>query len=317
LNPVGNLPLPLLLAAMSKSDLQHRLSPTALARISRLEVEARHVVEGFITGQHRSPFFGQSIEFAQHREYVPGDDIRRIDWKVWSKTDKYYLKLYEEETNLRTTLLVDGSESMQFSSGKITKYDYACSIAAALAYLLLRQQDAVSVSVFDEDLRVRAPSRSNQNHLGAILSVLAIDKPRSKTNMYGILRKVADEKSQKGMVVLVSDFLTDREELFKGLKMLRQRGHDVLLFHVLDDEELDFTFAGTTKFEGFEDAGSMTCDPKSLRDGYLRALHSFLEELRRRSAQNIIDYQVIRTSAPLDAVLRHYMNHRLGMGVKR
>lgn len=302
---------------MSRSDLEHRLSPEALARISRLEVQARHVVEGFITGLHRSPFFGQSIEFVQHREYVPGDDIRRIDWKVWSKTDKYYLKLYEEETNLRTTLLVDGSESMQFGSGKITKYDYACSIAAALAYLLLRQQDAVSVSVFDEELRVRAPSRSSQNHLGTILSVLAIDKPRSKTDMYGILRKVADEKSQKGMVVLISDFFADRDDLFKGLKMLRQRGHDVLLFHVLDDEELDFTFAGTTKFEGLEQTGDVTCDPKSLRDGYLDAMQAFLEDLRRRSAQNVIDYQTIRTSTPLDAALRHYMNHRLGMGAKR
>lgn len=302
---------------MVKSPTEQRLSPEALARISRLEVQARHVVEGFITGLHRSPFYGQSIEFVQHREYVPGDDIRRIDWKVWSKTDKYYLKLYEEETNLRTTILVDGSESMQYRSGDASKYDYACSVAAALAYLLLRQQDAVSVSVFDEELRVRAPSRSSQQHLGTILSVLAIDKPSRKTDTYGILRKVADEKSQKGMVVLISDFFTNRDDLFKGLKLLRQRGHDVLLFHVLDDEELDFSFAGTTRFEGLEEAGTITCDPKSLREGYLQAMHSFLEDLRRRSAQNTIDYQTIRTSTPLDAALRHYMNHRLGMGVKR
>lgn len=302
---------------MAKSQTEQRLSPEALARISRLEVQARHVVEGFITGLHRSPFYGQSIEFVQHREYVPGDDIRRIDWKVWSKTDKYYLKLYEEETNLRTTILVDGSESMQFRSGKSSKYDSACSIAAALAYLLLRQQDAVSVSVFDEELRVRAPSRSSQQHLGTILSVLAIDTPGHKTDMYGILRKVADEKSQKGMVVLISDFFTDRDDLFKGLKLLRQRGHDVLLFHILDDEELDFTFAGTTRFEGMEEAGNITCDPKSLREGYLNAMQVFLEDLRRRSAQNTIDYQTIRTSTPLDASLRYYMNHRLGMDAKR
>ncbi|WP_437228050.1 DUF58 domain-containing protein [Planctomicrobium sp. SH661] len=302
---------------MSQPEIERRLTPEALARIARLEVQARHVVEGFISGQHRSPFFGQSIEFVQHREYVPGDDIRRIDWKVWSKTDKYYLKLYEEETNLRTTILVDGSESMQFGSGKSTKYDYASSVAAALTYLLLRQQDAVSLAVFDEELRSRAPSRSSQNHLGTILSVLAIDTPRRKTDMLGILKRVADEKSQKGMVVLISDFFTDREELFKGLKLLRQRGHDVLLFHVLDDEEMDFTFAGTTKFEGMEGAGDVTCDPKSLRDGYLAALQTFLEELRRRCAHNVIDYQTIRTSTPLDAALRHYMNHRIGMGAKR
>lgn len=290
-----------------------RLPSEAVSRIARLEVQARHLVEGFLSGQHRSPFFGQSIEFAQHREYVPGDDIRRVDWKVWSKTDRYYLKLYEEETNLRTTILVDASESMQFGSSDVTKFDYACSIAAALAYLLLRQQDAVSLAVFDEEVRIRAPSRSHQNHLGTILSVLAVEQPKKKTDMLKLLRTVADEKAQKGMVVLVSDLLADRALLFKGLRLLRQRGHDVLLFHVLDDEELDFTYAGTTRFEGLEVTGTLTCDPKSLRDGYLAAMQAFLEEVRRECARNVIDYQTIRTSTPLDAALRHYMNHRVGL----
>ncbi|WP_437187150.1 DUF58 domain-containing protein [Planctomicrobium sp. SH668] len=302
---------------MSKSDLEHRLSPEALARINRLEIQARHVVEGFISGQHRSPFFGQSIEFVQHREYVAGDDIRRVDWKVWSKTDKYYLKLYEEETNLRTTIVVDASESMQFGKKDNSKFDYACSIAAALTYLLLRQQDAVSLSIFDENIRTRLPSRSSQNHLGSILSVLAVERPTRKTDMLGTLRKIADEKSQKGMVVLISDFFTDREDLFKGLKLLRQRGHDVLLFHILDDEELDFTYSGTTKFEGLESSGDVTCDPRSLRDGYLAAMNAFVDDLRRRCAQNVVDYQLIRSSTPLDAALRHYMNNRVGMGAKR
>jgi len=294
-------------------DHDHRPEPEVLARISRLEVQARQVVEGFISGQHRSPFFGQSIEFAQHREYVPGDDIRRIDWKVWSKTDKYYLKLYEEETNLRTTILVDASESMQFGAGNQTKYDYACSLAATLTYLLLRQQDAVSLAVFDEQIRTRAPSRSSQNHLGTILSVLAVEKPGRKTDMFSLLRTVADEKSQKGMVILISDFFTDRTQLFKGLNLLRMRGHDILLFHVLDDQELDFHFTGITRFEGLEDAGTLTCDPKTLREGYLAAMQTFLDELRRSCARSVIDYQVIRTSMPLDAALRHYMNHRVGL----
>lgn len=296
-----------------KPNHKDRLPSEAVSRIARLEVQARHLVEGFLSGQHRSPFFGQSIEFAQHREYVPGDDIRRVDWKVWSKTDRYYLKLYEEETNLRTTILVDASESMQFGSGDVTKFDYACSIAAALAYLLLRQQDAVSLAVFDEEVRIRAPSRSHQNHLGTILSVLAVEQPKKKTDMLKLLRTVADEKAQKGMVVLVSDLLADRAQLFKGLRLLRQRGHDVLLFHVLDDEELDFTYAGTTRFEGLEETGTLTCDPKSLRDGYLAAMQAFLEEVRRECARNVIDYQTIRTSTPLDAALRHYMNHRVGL----
>lgn len=292
----------------------HRLlDPEAVGRIARLELEARHVVEGFLSGLHRSPYFGQSIEFVQHREYVPGDDVRRIDWKAWSKTDKYYLKQYEEETNLRTTLLVDASESMQFGSGEKTKFDYACSIAACLSYLLLRQQDAVSVTTFDEQLRNRVPSRSQQTHLNAILAALDVAQPASKTDMFGILRQVADEKSQKGMVVLISDLFTPRESLFRGLRLLRKRGHDVLIFHVLDDQELDFDFNGTTRFEGLEDAGELTCDPAALRGGYLAAMEAFLDEVRRRCARNVIDYQTIRTSQHLDAVLRHYLNHRIGM----
>lgn len=297
---------------MAKS-FDDQLPPEAISRISRLEIQARQVVEGFLSGQHRSPYFGQSIEFVQHREYVPGDDIRRVDWKVWSKTDKYYIKQYEEETNLRTSILVDASESMQFGSGDTTKFDYASTVAAALTYLLLRQQDAVSLSVFDEDIRTRTPSRSQQTHLGAILSVLAVQNPSQKTDMSRILRSVADEKSQRGMVVVISDLFVPPDDLFKGLRMLRKRGHDVLLFHILDDQELDFDFAGTTRFEGLEETGSLTCDPKSLREGYQSALQAFLEELRTRCARNVIDYQTIRTSEPIDAVLRHYMNHRVGL----
>ena len=192
-------------------DLHQYLPPEAVARISRLEVQARHIVEGFLSGMHRSPHFGQSIEFVQHREYVPGDDVRRIDWKVWSKTDKFYIKQYEEETNLRTTLLVDVSESMLFGSHGRTKYDYACSLAAALTYLLLRQQDAVSLIAFDAKIRGLVPSRSRNTHLGSILSVLVNESPAQKTDLYEILRHVAGEKSQKGMVVLISDLLAPRE----------------------------------------------------------------------------------------------------------
>lgn len=294
------------------SDLKQFLSPEAVARISRLELAARSVVEGFLSGQHRSPYFGQSIEFAQHREYAPGDDVRRIDWKVWSKTDKYYIKQYEEETNLRTTLVVDISESMQYGSGSVTKFDYACTVAAAVAYLLLRQQDAVSLLAFDDEVRGIAPSRSRQTHLGSILSVLMQESPTRKTNMYDILKYVANEKSQRGMVVLISDLFAPRDGLLKGLRLLRRRGHDVLVFHVLDDEELDFSFTGTTRFEGLEETGELVCDPRSLRDGYLAAMQAFLAEIRRSCAGNVIDYQVLRTSEHIDAALRHYIKHRVG-----
>ena len=286
------------------------LPPEVVARISRLEILTREVVEGFLSGMHRSPYFGQSIEFVQHREYAPGDDVRRIDWKVWSKTDKYYLKLFEEETNLRTTLLVDISESMQFGSGAMTKFDYACQIAGALTYLLLKQQDAVSLTAFDDQIRAQAPSRSTNTHLGSILSVLFQQNPAKKTDLEAILKQAAQEKSQRGMVILISDLFVPREGLFQGLRMLRKRGHDVLVLQVLDPEEIDFNYSGVTKFEGLEEAGQLVCDPRSLREGYLAAMQAFLHEVRRRCAAEGIDHETVRTNEHLDAVLRRYLNHR-------
>jgi uncharacterized protein (DUF58 family) len=289
------------------------LPPEAVARIARLEILARNVVEGFLSGLHRSPYFGQSVEFAQHREYAPGDDIRRIDWKVWSKTDRYYIKQYEEETNLRTTLLVDLSESMLFGSHKLTKYEYACQIAASLAYLLLRQQDSVGLITFDDVIRATVPPSSKQIHLQAILASLDTAKPAKKTGLYKLLAQVADQQTRRGLIVLVSDLFVDRAGLFKGLKLLRTRGHDVMVFHVMDDEELDFNYAGTTKFEGMEEMGDLICDPRSLREGYIQAIHAFLDELRRNCAGQMIDFHTIRTSEHLDAALAHYLTHRVGM----
>ncbi len=294
-------------------DYRRFLLPEEVSRISRLEVRARQIVEGFLSGLHRSPYYGQSVEFVQHREYVQGDDLRRIDWKVWSKTDKYYIKQFEEDTNLRTTLVVDLSESMLFGSGAMTKYEYGCTIAAALSYLLLKQQDAVGLVAFDSDVRARVPARSRQNHLYAILAALAAEQPAAKTDLYDVLRLVATEQSHRGMVVIISDFFADLNSLFRGLKLLRHRGHDVMLLHVMDDQELDFNYSGTTKFEGMEASGELVCDPRSLREGYLQAVNSFLEELRRHCARNIVDYQTIRTSEYLDAALAHYLNHRIGM----
>ena len=289
------------------------LPPEAVARIARLEILARNVVEGFLSGRHRSPYFGQSVEFAQHREYAPGDDIRRIDWKVWSKTDRYYIKQYEEETNLRTTLLVDLSESMLFGSGTLTKYEFGCQIAASLAYLLLRQQDSVGITTFDSEIRSRAPSSSKQSHLHAILSMLDQEKPAKKTDLQTLLAQVADEQTRRGLIVVISDLFVDRTGLFKGLKLLRTRGHDVMVMHVMDDQELDFHYAGTTKFEGMEEMGDLICDPRSLREGYVKAVTAFVEDLHRNCARQMIDFQTIRTSQHLDAALAYYVTHRVGM----
>jgi uncharacterized protein (DUF58 family) len=209
--------------------------------------------------------------------------------------------------------VVDVSESMQFGAGALTKYEYACAVAASLAYLLLRQQDSVGLVSFDAAVRAVVPSRSKRNHLHAVLAALDAQNPAEKTDIYSILAEVADRESQRGMVVLISDLFVPRGGLFKGLRLLRHRGHDVLIFNVLDDEELDFNYSGTTRFEGLEAAGELVCDPRALRDGYLAAMGAFLDELRRHCSKNTIDFQTIRTSDHLDAALAHYLNHRIGM----
>ncbi len=295
------------------NDSKRFLHPEAIKRISRLELRARHIVEGFLSGMHRSPYFGQSVEFLQHREYVPGDDLRHVDWKVWAKQDRYYVKQFEEDTNMRCTMLVDVSGSMRYGSGPLTKYEYSCTIAASLAYLLLRQQDAVGCVAFDESIRTAVPLRSKRNHIHSIVRALAIGDPKDKTNVEQVLRGVAESYPRRGMMVLVSDLLADTDGLMAGLKLLRQQGHDVMVFHVMDDDELDFPFSGPTRFEGLEMSDYLNCNPRALRRGYLDSLGRFLEDIRRRCAQHAVDYDLIRTSQPLDAALAAYLSNRLGM----
>lgn len=294
-------------------DSKRFLHPEAVKRIARLELRARHIVEGFLSGMHRSPYFGQSIEFLQHREYAYGDDLRHVDWKVWAKQDRFYVKQYEEETNMRVTLLVDVSGSMRYGRGAMNKYEYGCTIAASLAYLILRQQDAVGCVSFDERTRMAVPLRTKRNHLMSVIQAMDVSDPKDKTNLQAVLRDVAESYPRRGMMVLVSDLLTPREGLFKGLRLLRKQGHDVLVFHVMDDDELDFPFNGPSRFEGLELPQNLTCNPRALRDGYLESLNRFLEEVRRGCAQQTVDYALLRTSQPLDAALAAYLSNRLGM----
>jgi uncharacterized protein (DUF58 family) len=294
-------------------DSKRFLHPEAIKRISRMDLRARHVVEGFLAGMHRSPFFGRSVEFRQHRQYSAGDDIRYIDWKVWGKQDRLYVKQFEEETNLRATLLVDVSQSMQYGAGAMNKFEYASTIAVSLAYLLLRQQDAVGCVAFDDQPRTIVPHRTRRNHLNSIIGALDASTPNSKTDFYRVLRDAAESFPRRGLVVLISDLLADQAGLVRGLKMLRSRGHDLLVFHVMDDDELDFPFNGPTRFEGLELPASLNCNPRALREGYMRALGEFLEEVRKGCAQNNTDYALLRTSQPLDAALAAYLSNRLGM----
>jgi len=288
------------------------LHPEALRRIARLDLRARYVVEGFLAGLHRSPYFGQSIEFRQHREYTYGDDLRYVDWKVWAKQDRYYVKQFEVDTNLRCTLLCDVSASMRYGGGAMNKYEYAATIAVSLAYLLLRQQDAVGCMAFDDVVRMTVPLRTKRNHLDSIIQALELSEPRNKTDLAHILHNAAGSYPRRGMMILVSDLLVERAGLFRGLRLLRSRGHDVMLFHVLDDDELTFPFSGPTRFEGLELGEQLRCNPRALRDGYLAALNAYLEEIRRGCTRNNIDYTLLRTSQPLDAALAAFLCHRLG-----
>ena len=296
-------------------DSKRFLHPEAIKKIGRMDLRARHIVEGFLSGMHRSPYFGRSVEFLQHRQYVPGDDVRDIDWKVWGKQDRYYIKQYEEDTNMRVTLLVDVSGSMQYGGGaaKMDKYEYACTAAVSLAYLVLRQQDAVGCVAFDNAVRAAVPTRSKRTHLNAIIQTLDVTKPRDTTDVTRIMRKVAETYPRRGMMILFSDLLVERPPLFKALKMLRQRGHDVLVLHVMDDDEVNFPFNGPTRFEGLELPEHLACNPRALRQGYLDALNAYLEELRLGFAKSTIDYHLVKTSENLDAALAYFLSNRLGM----
>lgn len=297
----------------TKDEGRQFLDPKAIARVSRLDLRARHIVEGFISGMHRSPFFGHSVEFVQHRDYTAGDDIRHLDWKVWSKTDKFYIKQFEEETNLRCSLVIDVSASMHYGRGPLNKYEYGCTIGACLAYLMLRQMDSVGCVTFDDDVRFTVPARSQNTHLDAICKAMDVSRPKEKTDIYRILRRVTEQAPSRGLIVIVSDLLVDRETLFKGLEMLVHRKHDVLLFHVMDVDELTFPFRGHTRFVGMEEPEEVDCEPKSLRDAYLQYLEEYLVEVRRGCARKGIDYLLVPTNQYIDAVLSKFLHHRLAL----
>ena len=292
-------------------DSKRFLHPEAIRRIGRLEIRARHVVEGFMSGMHRSPYFGRSIEFLQHRQYSPGDDLRHVDWKAWAKQDRLYVKQFEEDASMRCTLLVDVSASMQYGSGPLNKYEYAATAAVSLAYLLLRQHDAVACLAFDEKIRARTPMRSTQVHLASIVQALDANRPQAKTDPGNVLRLIAEENYRRGLIVVVSDLLGDVASTLRGLRLLRQRGHDVLVLHIMDDDELDFSFDGPTRFEGLELPAHLNCNPRALREGYLAAVEKFVSSLRHGCARDAVDYELIRTSQPMDAALAAFLSRRL------
>jgi len=274
------------------------LPPETAARVRRLELKARRIVEGFLSGQHRSPYFGQSVEFLQHRPYVPGDELRHIDWKVWARQDRLHVKQYEEETNLRLSLLVDASASMAYGQGDARKFDFAAQLAAALALLVQHQQDAVGLVTFAGRVLKQVPASNARHQLLRILEALQGTTPQDAADLSGLFGAVGELLPRRGVVVVISDMLDAGNQPLAGIGRLRAAGHDCILLHVLHPDELDFPFSGATRFEGLEIAQHLNCDPRALREGYLTALHEFLERTKRGCANLSIDYHLARTDRP-------------------
>ncbi|MEE8106955.1 MAG: DUF58 domain-containing protein [Planctomycetota bacterium] len=286
------------------------LDPKVLAEITRLDLRARHVVEGYISGHHKSPHKGPSVEFAEHREYVPGDDIRHLDWKLWGREDRYYIKQYEEETNLRCHLLCDISESMRFGTTALNKFEYAATIAASLAYLLLKQRDAIALRLFDDDLRAAVPLSNSMHNLHNLLTQIEPVQPKRKTDIGKPLREFAERSGRRALVVILTDLFAPLETLEEGLAQLRFRNHEVVLFHILDETELSFPFEDNTKFVGMEEMPDLIAEPRSLRDGYLAVVEEFLTETRRLCAKMRIDYSLCSTGERLDKILATFLAAR-------
>ncbi|HSW47217.1 MAG TPA: DUF58 domain-containing protein [Phycisphaerae bacterium] len=298
------------------------MDPEVLTRISRLELRARMIVEGFVSGMHRSPYQGFSVEFASHREYAPGDDIRHIDWRLFARGDRLYIKQYEEETNLRTHILLDCSRSMAYPEheygGWRNKFDYAATAAASLIYLLMMQQDACGLTLFDASIREQIPPTSRTAQLQTMIERIEANTPAESTDMKMLLSQMAEQLRQRGLVVLISDLLADMDATIAGLQRLRHTGHDVIVLHVLDHDEVTFPFQENTLFEGLEriDVQLLT-DPQSLRPSYLRIVEDFLRRIRSACMDGRIDYALLTTHEPIDAALAAFLAARMHRMARR
>jgi len=300
-------------------ESQRYLDPLALAKVRGLELQARLVVEGYLSGMHKSPYHGFSVEFAQHREYVPGDDLKHLDWKVFSRTGRFFLKQYEEETNMAVWLLIDASESMQYSSGPfdsagkplVSKYDYACLAAAALSYLTLHQQDSTGLVVYDNQVRQLLRPSSQLSHLKQIVTLLNRGPGRERTSLAPIFHDLAERITRRGIIIVLSDFFDEVSDILTGMQHLRHKRHEVIVLHILDKAELEFPFHEATLFRGLEQYPELLTDPRSLRDGYLEQINAFVEQLRHGCRDYNIDYVPLRTDVSLGVVLSSYLAHRL------
>ncbi len=287
------------------------LRPEVIRQVSRLDLRAKFIVEGFLSGLHASPYHGFSVEFSEHRKYVPGDDPKDIDWGIYAKTDKYYVKKFEAETNLNGYLVMDLSESMAYTyRQELTKFEYGICLAAALGYLMIHQQDPVGLITFDTQIRASLPPKSKRTQLGAILGILANLKPSGTTDVAHCLHQLAAMIKTRGLVMLFSDLLTDPEPLIHSLHHLRHGGHEVIVFHILDEAEVKFPFDGVIEFEDVEMHDKLVLDAPGIRPEYLKALRKFTAHLREECFKANIDYVPMDTSVGFDKALMEYLLNR-------
>src|SRR5262245_8498858 len=287
------------------------LRPHILSRAEALGLKARQIVEGLRVGDHKSPFRGFSVEFVQHREYVPGDDIRHIDWKSFGRSERYTIKQYEQETNYIAHLLLDGSKSMQYGDGETNKLEYAKLLTATLAYLIIRQRDSVGLGVFDSEWRAQLPISSQLGHINTIVHTLEETQPAEKTSIGPLLQEIAERVRRRGLVFIISDVFDEVDSFLRGLQHLRFQGHEVTVFHVLHPDEVNFPFTGNVRFEGLEIPEELKTRPHLIRPAYIKTVQAYLAELQKGCESYRCDYVRMDTSRPLEVTLSEYLVRRL------
>ncbi|MBN2070780.1 MAG: DUF58 domain-containing protein [Candidatus Krumholzibacteriota bacterium] len=297
-----------------KKDLSSFLQPEVVSRIARMDLRARLIVEGFIAGLHRSPYHGFSVEFAEYRQYNAGESTRNIDWKIFAKTDRYYTKIFEDETNLSATILLDRSASMDFGSREITKLRYGTLLCAALAFLMIRQRDAVGLALFDEKIVEMIPHKSVRKHLFHILNALEKATPGAKTRISETLHQIAEKVKRRGLIILVSDLFDDPGEILSGLRHFRHRGHEIVVFHLLDPLELSLDYRGEVRFVDRETGEKIRTQPWFLKKEYRADIEEWIKGLEISCKENAIDYNLVTIDTSFDQALVSYLGKRRRMG---
>ncbi len=285
-----------------------------VAMLDSISMRAKMIVEGYIIGQHRSPYHGFSVEFAEHRSYEPGDEVRHIDWKLYGKTNRLYVKRYEEETNLRAHLILDTSKSMAYTSGGVSKLEYGSYLLAALSYLMISQQDAAGVVLFDESIRSFVPPKSTPSHLNTLLNVLDVKSPGVDTKIEPVLHEMAERIKKRGLVIIISDLFDEPKNIMNGLKHFRHSKQEVILFHILDRNELEFDFNTRTKFIDMESGEEITTDPWHVQNDYKNLIKGLQDYYKSECRLNLIDYVPLFTDDSLDKGLSEYFNKRKRLG---